>query len=450
MTMLLSMTIENYRSFADPAVLDMQRRSFQTNLPADGSWTTATNRIAGLYGPNASGKTTVLRSLWALQAAIARSVQSPGATQGLRDPHALHPEDETFFEVEYVDGGARYRWALTLTDEGISSEELDVVGGAGGSTRWRRLYTRTGQEIDFGRHFAVPKAGKENIRAFLKPWTLVFSAWSLVRDPGQYAGAVSWWTHRLRFTSTEGYGTDRGHLHRSIVRLMANPSWNKAAHAVLRAADIGLSSVEIREDKLSEKTVKLMRKLRDVFEEATDEESIPDFLIDEMTSDVIRNLEFTHTGSSGTFTLPEGDESRGTQMWLDLALIAVHSLVTGEVLVIDEIDSSLHPALVRFFIDLFLNEETNPAGAQLVFTSHDLTPLGNALGGRIPEEMIWLVEKRQAESSLVCLDEYKIAAKSNVEKKYLEGAFGALPIVGDDISDAITTLWNEVQGDGPP
>ncbi len=447
--MLLGLTIENYRSFAAPAVLDLQKRSFTTNLPRNGGWTGSTERIAGIYGPNASGKSTVLMALGALQRAVTDSVQFPRASQMLRTPHALHPGDETFFEVEYVRESTRYRWSVTLTGDGITEEQLDAVGGDSGSSHWRRLYTRTGQEVEFGRHSGLPKAAQQNVEAFLRPWALVLSAWALVRDRGPYFSAVTWWFSELRVAPTPGDGPENADLHAETLNLMVDPTWERAAHDVLRAADVGISSVDIRKDKLPAELVEMLETVQEVMESRRSADGAgarpvkDDPGLAEKVNDVIQRLEFTHSSGKHTFILKEQDESRGTRFWLDLALTAVRSLVTGEVLVIDELDASIHPALVRYFIDLFLHEETNPSGAQLLYTSHDVTPLGNVLSDHLSESVVWLVDKQDAESSLICLDEYPISRRSNLEKQYLSGAFGALPVPGPELASAIVSLRGE-------
>ncbi|MGP9724442.1 AAA family ATPase [Corynebacterium sp. AOP40-9SA-29] len=453
--MLLSLTIENYRSFADPAVLDLQKRAFTTNLPKTGEWRDNTERIAGLYGPNASGKTTVLMALEALRRAVAESVQSSRSAQLLRTPHALRKERATFFEVEYVRDGIRFRWSVTLTGEGIEDEHLEAVGGEGGSSHWRRLYTRTGASIEFGRHSGLSKAAQQNIEAFLRPWTLVLSAWSLVRDPGPYFPAVTWWTECLAVAPAPGSGPESTEAHTELLKLMVDPGWRTAAHAVLRAADIGVTSVDIRKDKMPQELVELLESVQEVLHSKRAGTSTDAGVIDqdprlaEKVNDVIRRLEFTHSATAGDFLLKEQDESRGTRFWLDLALTAVRSLVTGEVLVIDELDASMHPALVRYFIDLFLDETTNPSGAQLVYTSHEVTPLGNTLSEHLPPSVVWLVEKVDAESSLTCLDEFRIGQRSNLEKQYLGGAFGALPVIGDELSSTIGELRRQWVAEQP-
>lgn len=448
--MLLSLTLENYRSFAEETTLDLQKRSFQTNLPKGGEWINATERIAGLYGPNASGKSTVLLSMSALQGAVFSSVQDPGTVRALRAPHALHTGEETFFEVEYVRHGARYRWSVTFTDDGVAEEALDVVGGAEGSGHWRRLFTRTGQNVKFGKHFGVPKAARENIEQFLRPWVLVLSAWRLVRDPGPYFGGADWWFTTLRIAPTEGFHPLPDALHAEMIGIMVDPRWRAAAQAVLSAADVGVTGVEIREEKLPAELLRAMKAVHTAVETALNGND-SDGEREARIKEVRQSLEFTHVADGGTFPLREEDESRGTRFWLDLALIAVRTLVRGEVLVIDELDASLHPALVRFFIDLFLNKETNPSGAQLVFTSHDVTSLGNALGkGHLPVNVLWLLDKRNAESTMICLDEYdlRLNENSNLEKRYLEGAFGALPVVGAEVEEAIAALYEEQGVDG--
>ena len=122
------------------------------------------------------------------------------------------------------------------------------------------------------------------------------------------------------------------------------------------------------------------------------------------------------------------DESAGTQMWFRLIGPAFAALRFGWVLLLDEIDASLHPRLSARLVEIFQDPRTNTRGAQLVFTSHD-TSLLNSLN----RDEVWLTEKApDATTRLVALAEFggeRVRRSLNLEKAYLQGRFGAVPEV---------------------
>ena len=98
-------------------------------------------------------------------------------------------------------------------------------------------------------------------------------------------------------------------------------------------------------------------------------------------------------------------------------------------MVIDEIDSGLHPSLVRYLIELFHDKKTNPNGAQLVFNTHDVTQLDLGVFRR---DQIYFAEKDNSTgiSDLYSLDEYAPRKTENIQKGYLQGRYGAIPTIG--------------------
>ena len=94
-------------------------------------------------------------------------------------------------------------------------------------------------------------------------------------------------------------------------------------------------------------------------------------------------------------------------------------------LLFDEIDASLHPRLSARLLDLFQDPDTNPNGAQLIFTTHD-TSLLNSLN----RDEVWLTEKRQGSTTLTALSDFggdQVRRSLNLERAYLQGRFGAVP-----------------------
>jgi hypothetical protein len=109
-------------------------------------------------------------------------------------------------------------------------------------------------------------------------------------------------------------------------------------------------------------------------------------------------------------------------------------------LVVDEIDASLHPRLTASLIELIHDQDTNPNGAQLVFTTHDASLLSPVLGGDVLQrDEVWFVTKRRDGSTeLYPLSDFHPRKGENTERRYLGGSYGAVPsVLGEDLVDAV-------------
>jgi AAA15 family ATPase/GTPase len=122
------------------------------------------------------------------------------------------------------------------------------------------------------------------------------------------------------------------------------------------------------------------------------------------------------------------DESRGTLRALELALDVFDVLETGGLLVVDELEASLHTLLSRKFLSLFASEETNPNQAQMICTTHDTNLLCSEF---LRRDQIWFTEKdRFGQTHLYPLTTIRTRNTDNLEKGYLQGRFGAVPFFG--------------------
>lgn len=123
-------------------------------------------------------------------------------------------------------------------------------------------------------------------------------------------------------------------------------------------------------------------------------------------------------------------ESNGTLTYLSLVAPILHTLKTGAVLCVDELDRSLHPLIASEIIRLFGSRERNPQNAQLIFNSHDANLLGR---GVLRRDQVWFTEKDSTgESHLYPLSDYKPRRQENLESGYLQGRYGAIPFIGPD------------------
>lgn len=421
--MLLAFHLVNYRSYRSPASIYLERRSLKTNHPQDGDWVSATHRVTGIFGANAAGKSNVLIPIIHLEEAVKNSLSSEFHLFKLRSPHRLSEAHEpTAFLTEYVYDNIRYKWELVLDDNGILEESLQ----ANPFGQWRKIYFRERDQIDFGALSGIPKGARDNIRQFASPWALTMSAWTTVKSQGPFSGAEKWWRNRV--LSVEAGEQAQNLRHEWLKTMLKNPSWLRLVSIVVQVADVGINSIKLDEREVPPEIRELVQRISEAMSGGDSEVQGGISMRTSSTIDQIqRSLRFTHEGSDRDFTLPEENESVGTRAWLDTAIPALYALITGSVLVVDEIDGSLHTSLVRQILDFFSDPILNSAGAQLVFTSHDLSLLGNHPRPALNRESTWLAEKKAGESTLISIDEFKLRENNNFEKQYLQGAFGALP-----------------------
>ena len=116
-----------------------------------------------------------------------------------------------------------------------------------------------------------------------------------------------------------------------------------------------------------------------------------------------------------------------------LALPILEVLHEGGVLIIDELERSLHPSLARDLVRFFNDPRTNPRNAQIIFTTHDTNLLGTTIGEpALRRDQVWLTEKdTEGATVLYPLTDYKPRKAENLERGYLQGRYGAIPFLGD-------------------
>lgn len=133
---------------------------------------------------------------------------------------------------------------------------------------------------------------------------------------------------------------------------------------------------------------------------------------------------------SGNVSFPfNKNESEGTIKYFSLAYPIIDALDNGKRVIIDELDSKLHPLLVREIIMLFNSSTTNPKGAQLLFTTHDTYLLG---AGLLRRDQVWFTQKDSlGATSLYSLAEYKVRSNAAFDRDYINGRYGATPIIGE-------------------
>jgi hypothetical protein len=161
-------------------------------------------------------------------------------------------------------------------------------------------------------------------------------------------------------------------------------------------------------------------------------------------------LELIHKArtDSGGESLPWAWESSGTRVWFRLGRLAISCLNEGTTLAIDDLGGDLHPLLTAQLVGLFQDRRTNPHGAQLIFTGHDVNLLGRHVEYRLRRDQVWLTAKDAGGATKVYpLTEYGRVRDGvdDVEGRYLQGRYGAVPFFDKALLDE---LMREPVSDG--
>jgi uncharacterized protein len=406
--------------------------------------------VAAIYGANASGKSNVLDGLRFMRRAVLDSfrIWEPGGGVP-RAPFALTAqarEEESQFSVTLLIEGQRYVYGFTADDERITGEWLYHYPHG----RRRVLFEREGQDFRFGDSLRGPRATVEEVT---RANSLFLSA-AAQHGLSQLAPVHEWFSTGLRFA------TSRGGRRRTEEVLQGSPEQAERITALLGAADLGIEAVRVEEGPdpllglrwhLSESfpvvDTKILERL-DRFTGRQRQEPTRPSLTGPRASGNRRGTSlsgspyealvppttqvlFRHAGADEDTFVSFDDESHGARTWFSYLGPIVDTLDRGGVLVVDEIDSSLHPHVVRAFITLFQDEKTNPNAAQLLCTTHDTSLLGRPQGEELlRRDEVWFTEKdRDGATTLFPLTDFHPRSGLNWERRYLGGAVGAVPII---------------------
>jgi len=416
---LLDFTVANSCCYAEEVPLDLTRGSLKTLTPRGGSsWREQTWRVAAIYGANASGKSTLLDALDCLHQAV-------GDQRGiLYQPFSLdrdHAAQPSRFTVGFTHENERYSYSVEAHRWGISREELWAAG-----QRWRKVFVRSqGPEdveptVESG---TTLKGATNEVRRITTPKDLFLAIALKYKHATLAPIARSLRAMRFIHHSDE---ERRSRLQWVMSRLAEDPDqWSGIANAIAQAADLGIVGLELEEQEVPQEVLELLRRLP--WSEDEEAEVPPEVL-----KELQRHLVLHHRGADGEeYRLTIGQQSQGTLTWLATVGPAMDALRLGQVLCIDELDASLHPTLTATLVDMFKDPDLNTRGAQIVFTTHDTALLDNSPVQLLEAGEVWMTEKSPfGASELFSLADFPSNRKgTNKQRRYLAGAFGAIPRV---------------------
>ncbi|MGP9726222.1 AAA family ATPase [Glutamicibacter sp. AOP3-A1-12] len=425
--LLLNFTVSNHKSIRDECTLEFMRPSFKKLKPgADSDWPAVTYPVVGVFGPNASGKSTLIDAFKYAQAAINHSStlwqQRP---EMVHVPFALDDESAkgpSSYEFDWVFEGVRHKYGFTVTPEGIEKEWLLDLP----RTRWRTL-------IDRDRSSESPtqvRFKEKNGLVAVTRRELILSR-AILLEHEELTGLGKSLLDGIELAPFGDTNRERRLASITDSLLQQEMSFEDLT-TLLQVADIGVRSISVKKDQAPPEAVRLMK----IFAELVDSEAEKivgeekRIHIEPLESDaVVRTLEFLHKGrKKDPRAFGVNEESAGTIVWLSLITPAVEALRYGTMLVVDELDNSLHSHLVELVISLFLNPRLNRFGAQLLFTSHDTNLLSPESGFDLEAEQIWFADKdADGATEIYSLADFPHPKDANFERRYLAGRYGAVP-----------------------
>lgn len=373
--------------------------------------------VAGVFGANGSGKSNLLKVMDDMRSHVLHSFRQ-GDLEGRipRRPFVLDQEAQnqpSRFEIDLIVDGVRHEYGFVINDEHVV-EEWAYHYPKG---RAALIFRRVGDEVEAG---SIVRQKTRAVQELIRPNALFLSTAASAKH-GALLPLYQWFSRNLTLAEADS----RPWRQAFTTQMLGEDQHRDRVLALLQAADLGVTSAQIREPDpiMQERCRRAVRIFRGIEEEPESDEG-PTF--EEL------GVELVHRGIGGEEVLLQAeDESLGTRVWFGLIGSVVQALESGSVFLADELDASLHPALVTKLVRLFQDPETNPRRAQLVFNSHDPTLLGDSVGERLlGRDQIWFTEKSNDGSTrlypLVDLDPRKQEA---IGKRYLDGRYGAIPIL---------------------
>lgn len=404
--MIHRLEIENFHSILDRQVIDL---TIAENAPALANRFVPkmlgsrerVPRVVAFFGPNASGKTNVLRALSFLSHFIADSFTDykPGQVLPFAHFHSIDGQARATrlafsasgpARIGYGDGGSdqfEYRYELELipTAKGPSRYVVghEILTKQGPRGRAIRVFERVGKEVKWSNDFDL--SGFENVVPKVRDNASLISTMAQF----DFAPALALRAAALSVFSSDSALNTNDWLRAAAEFYRRNPNALTTLNREIRRLDLGISEMELAETK------------------------------DGPT------LHFFHDGLSGPMHVQA--ESDGTKRFVIAFPNVFLALAQGGICIIDEIDNAIHPILLPEIVSWFYDPKRNPRGAQLWLSTH-----ADSLLHELEKEEVFFCKKNAGgQTTIYGLSDIKGVRRSDpFARRYLGGAYGAVPGIG--------------------
>lgn len=418
--MLIRFRVKNFRSIRDDIELSMNTtslRGLKSNTFRSGS-----NKLiksAVIYGPNASGKSGLLRAFKALEYLVRISSSfKPDEKIEPFEPFKLNVKNLTLpvaMEIEFSHENTHYLYHISFTQKKFELEELYHYPNSIKTLLFQR---RAGNPIKFGESY---RGSKKTIEKLLLPNQLFLSK-AAENNVESVLSAFSFFGKGMMVFPflAEYHETSLSKLYAKRLAEDKNSNFSKRFNQLICALDTGIIGIQAEEVDWS--SFSFPNNMPDDVKISFQEQYKYDIKTQHSLFDGEKKI--------GVENFEIDEESTGTKSLFVIGGIILDALESGRVLVVDEFEKNLHPAITQFLINLFHNEITNPKNSQLIFATHDVTQLSNDSFRR---DQVWFTEKNEfgATSLYRCSDIKGVRLGTPLDKWYSTGRFGATPIIND-------------------
>lgn len=417
--MLLQFSVSNYRSIKDTITFSMLASSKNENSFKIKKYNLLNSAV--IYGANASGKSNLLRAMAFMGRIVLNKTKVIQSTDTLpHDPFRLNSSTQdasSTFEIVFFIDEIKYRYGFELDNTTVYAEWLyaDEKG------KEAKLFYRDNEDEDY----VNPQKFKEGNRFFdnkkleIDILSNQLFIWECDRTKdGVISKSILKWFNNLNLIDgidDRGYST-------YTMKKMEDSIFRNEILKLVKTADIGIEDISVEEEEVHLDMIEKMGLPIDLKEKILKDGGLKSVSINTYHKKFDEN---NNEIGNEIFELNK-EESYGTQKFFKMSAPILNTLEKGKILIIDELDASLHPMLTKHLIKLFSNKEINTKNAQLIFATHDI----NLLKSRIfKRDQIWFTEKdKYGSTTLYSILEIKgVRATDDFEKQYIQGKYGAVP-----------------------
>ncbi|RLA79310.1 MAG: ATP-binding protein, partial [Epsilonproteobacteria bacterium] len=380
--MFLQFSVNNFRSIKDTVTFSM----LTSSKDSENSFKIKNYELlssAVIYGANASGKSNILKAMAFMKDIVLNKSKVIQSTDTLpHDPFRLNTSTQdasSTFEIVFFIDEVKYRYGLEMDNTTVYSEWLYEAK----KNKEAKLFYRDIEDEEY----VNPNKFKEGFIFFDKKKNKIkvsknqLFLWKCDQDDGIISTVIlNWFT---RFNMIDGVNHD-GYVNYTMKKMEDSKFKNKIVNLV-KTADIGIEDIELQTEDIPLDVLEKMPisdKLKEKFRDGG---------LQSVTLNTYHKKYDKYDNEIGitTFDLDE-EESLGTKKFFTMSAPILNTLQEGKILMIDELDASLHPILTKHLIKLFHDKSINTKNAQLIFATHDTNLLNRHIFRR---DQIWMTEK---------------------------------------------------------
>lgn len=414
--MLIEFSVKNFLSFKDKVTLSMERGNGDENLDNIISINNLELlKTSVIYGANASGKSNLIKAFTFAILFVRNSnsntvgMRLPGISPFMFDMFTMGSPSE--FEFDFVTNNIRYKYNFSVDGTKVYNESLDAYY----TQKPTNIFTRKNTN-----EYSFPKVEESKLKAIEskntenKLFLSTATNWNYDKTKDAYLWFVNCIDTHNSFSSIS---------RENLIEYSNNVELKNFALNMLKEFDIFIKDMNVSYEEEEMDTNMVNMYIPNVAK------GIGTHMISNVKIELIHEVV---DENNNTYNIGMGfeAESEGTRILFSLAPFLKYAFDNNKIIIIDELEKSLHPSIVEYIIKMFNNKKINKSNSQLIFTTHATNLLNLELFRR---DQIWFVEKdsKTASSDLYPLDSFSVRKDENIQKGYINGRYGAIPFIRD-------------------